>query len=125
MIVFIQRIVHNPRRSQQMGLQMAVSPSRRQFVSPAVSKWQSLSTEDSLLTFSQQGLQMAVSPSRRQFVSPAISKWQSLSTEDSLLIFHPQRSANGSLFQEKTVCSLSHHRVYKWQSLPVEDSLFP
>src|SRR3954465_9294011 len=68
---------------------------------------------------------MAVSPSRRQFVSPAISKWQSLSTEDSLLTFHPQRSANGSLFQQKTVCSLSHHRVDKWQSLPVEDSLLP
>src|SRR3954471_8323515 len=50
---------------------------------------------------------MAVSPSRRQFVSPAISKWQSLSTEDSLLTFHPQKSANGSLFQQKTVCSLS------------------
>src|SRR3954470_18909973 len=85
MVVFIQKIVHDP----------------------------------------QQGQQMAVSPSRRQFVSPAISKWQSLSTEDSLLTFHPQRSANGGLFQQKTVCSLSHHRVDKWQSLPVEDSLLP
>src|SRR3954462_13654269 len=70
MIVFIQRIVHNPRRSQQMGLQMAVSFSRRQF-------------------------------------DPR------------------QKSANGSLFQQETVCSLSSSRVYKWQSLPVEDSLFP
>src|SRR3954469_21615567 len=106
MIVFIQRIVHNPRRSQQMGLQMAVSPSRRQFVSQAVSEWQSLSAEDSLLTFSQQGLQMAVFFSRRQF-DPR------------------QKSANGSLFQQKTVCSFSSSRVYKWQSLPIEDSLFP
>src|SRR4051812_43033936 len=84
---------------------MAVSPSRRQFVSPAVSKWQSLSTEDSLLTFIQR-----------------VDKWQSLPVEDSLF---PQQSANGSLFQQKTVCSLSHHRVDKCQSLPVEDSLFP
>src|SRR3954468_23773786 len=106
MIVFIQRIVHNPRRSQQMGLQMAVSPSKRQFVSPAVSKWQSLSAEDSLLTFSQQGLQMAVFFSRRQF-DPR------------------QKSANGSLFQQKTVYSLSHNRVYKWQSFSAEDSLIP
>src|SRR3954470_23265975 len=83
---------------------MAVSPSRRQFVSPVVSKWQSLSTEDSLLTFSQQDLQMAVSPSRRQFVSPAVSKWQSLSAEDSLLTFY-------------------HNKVSKWQSLSAEDSL--
>src|SRR3954468_24361893 len=60
----------------------------------AVSKWQSLSAEDSLLTFIQQGLkmaisfsrrqfdslarqQMAVSFSRRQFAPQAISKWQS------------------------------------------------
>src|SRR3954462_6235727 len=35
----------------------------------AVSKWQSPSAEDSLLTFIQQGLQMAVSFSRRQFDS--------------------------------------------------------
>src|SRR3954462_9602663 len=120
MIVFIQRIVHNPRRSQQMGLQMAVSFSRRQFVSPAVSNWQSLSAEDSLLTFSQMGLQMAVFFSRRQFVSPAVSKWQSLSAEDGLLTFSQQglqmavffsrrqfdprqKPANGSLFQQKTV----------------------
>src|SRR3954470_959372 len=62
--------------------QMAVSFSRRQFAhfpSPEVSKWQSLSAEDSLLIFSQQGLQMAVSPSRRQFVPLAIGKWQSFS----------------------------------------------
>src|SRR3954467_9607692 len=61
----------------QQGLQMAVSPSRRQFVPLAVSRWQSLSAEDSLLTFIQQGLQMAVSPSKRQFVPLAIGKWQS------------------------------------------------
>src|SRR3954471_817177 len=54
---------------------------------------------------------MAVSPSRRQFVSPAVGKWQSLSTEDSLLTFHPQRSANGSLFQQKTVCSPSNWQM--------------
>src|SRR3954469_17058075 len=90
MIIFIQRIVHNPRRNQQMGLQMAVSFSRRQFVSQAVSKWQSLSAEDSLLAFSQRGPQMAVSFSRRQFVSQAVSKWQSLSAEDSLLTFSQQ-----------------------------------
>src|SRR4051812_35996214 len=83
---------------------MAVSFSRRQFDSLAVSKWQSLSAEDSLLTFIQQGLQMAVSPSRRQFVSPAVSKWQSLSAEDSLLTFY-------------------HTKVRKWQSLSAEDSL--
>src|SRR3954462_5304179 len=53
----------------------------------AVSKWQSLSAEDSLLTLLQQGLQMAVSFSRRQFDSLAVSKWQSLSAEDSLLTF--------------------------------------
>src|SRR4051812_30600588 len=35
------------------------------------------------------------------------------------------KSANGSLFHQKTVCSLSPSSVYKWQSLPVEDSLFP
>src|SRR3954464_3547429 len=51
-----------------------------------------------------------------------VDKWQSLPVEDSLF---PQQSANGSLFQQKTVCSLSHSRVYKWQSLSVEDSLFP
>src|SRR3954469_20412068 len=51
-----------------------------------------------------------------------VDKWQSLPVEDSLF---PQQSANGSLFQQKTVCSLSHHRVDKWQSLPVEDSLLP
>src|SRR3954466_16175068 len=64
----------------QRSQQMAVSFSRRQFAhfpSPEVSKWQSLSAEDSLLTFSQQGLQMAVSPSRTQFVPLAIGKWQS------------------------------------------------
>src|SRR3954471_24164012 len=72
----------------------------------AVSKWQSLSAEDSLLTFSQQGLQMAVFFSRRQF-DPR------------------QKPANGSLFQQNTVCSFSSSRVYKWQSLPIEDSLFP
>src|SRR3954470_18652428 len=89
---------------------MAVSFSRRQFtyffkakitngsllhedglfhlkIPQAVSKWQSLSAKDSLLTFSQQGLQMAVFFSRRQF-DPR------------------QKSANGSLFQQKTVCSL-------------------
>src|SRR3954468_9683574 len=65
----------------------------------AVSKWQSLSAEDSLLTFSQQGLQMAVFFSRRQF-DPR------------------QKSANGSLFQQKTVWSFSSSRVYKWQSFP-------
>src|SRR3954466_15539097 len=97
MIIFIQRIVHNPRRNQQMGLQMAVSFSRRQFVSLAVSKWQSLSAEDSLLTFTANGStngslfqqktvcfpssqQMAVSFSRRQFAH-----------------FHPAGSTNGSL----------------------------
>src|SRR3954462_12391844 len=67
---------------------MAVSPSRRQFVSPAVSKWQSLSAEDSLLTF----------------FHDRVDKWQSLPVEDSLF---PQQSANGSLFHQKTVCSLS------------------
>src|SRR3954467_11800984 len=90
-----------------MGRQMAVSPSRRQFVSPAVSKWQSLSTEYSLLTFIQQGLQMAVSPSRRQFVSPEVSKWQSLSAEDSLL---PKQLANGSLFPRKDSLSIKHSK---------------
>src|SRR3954466_8390781 len=72
----------------QQGRQMAVSPSRRQFVSPAVGKWQSLSAEDSLLTF----------------FHDRVDKWQSLPVEDSLF---PQQSANGSLFQQKTVCSLS------------------
>src|SRR3954463_16207701 len=74
--------------------QMAVSFNRRQFAhfpSPAVSKWQSLSAEDSLLTFSQQGLQMAVSPSRRQFVP--LSDWQ-------MAVFS----------QEKTVCLLNTQR---------------
>src|SRR3954468_3739138 len=127
MVVFIQRIVHNPRQklangslfqqktvcslsfmtgstngslSQQKTVcfpssqQMAVSFNRRQFAhfpSPEVSKWQSLSAEDSLLTFSQQGLQMAVSPSRRQFVP--LSDWQ-------MAVFS----------QEKTVCLLNTQR---------------
>src|SRR3954466_2624963 len=103
MIVFIQRIVHNPRRSQQMGLQMAVSPSKRQFVSPAVSKWQSLSAEDSLLTFSQQGLQMAVFFSRRQFDPRQKSTNGSLFQQKTVCSLPPTGSTNGSLFQQKTV----------------------
>src|SRR3954467_1788734 len=114
MIVFIQRIVHNPRRNQQMGPQMAVSPSRRQFVSPAVSKWQSLSVEDSLLTFSQMGLQMAVF-FRRQFVSPAVSKWQSLSAEDSLLIFIQQGLQMAVSPNRRQFVPLA---IGKWQSFP-------
>src|SRR3954466_7089927 len=55
-------------------------------------------------------------------VSEWVYKWQSLPVEDSLF---SQQSANGSLFQQKTVCSLSHNRVYKWRFPPVEDSLFP
>src|SRR3954463_6209368 len=113
MIVFIQRIVHNPRRNQQMGLQMVVF-FRRQFVSPAVSKWQSLSAEDSLLTFSQQGLQMAVF-FRRQFVSPAVSKWQSLSAEDSLLIFIQQGLQMAVSPNRRQFVPLA---IGKWQSFP-------
>src|SRR3954468_23524729 len=117
MVVFIQRIVHNPRRSRQMGRQMAVSPSRRQFVSPAVSKWQSLSAEDSLLTFyhnkvskwqslsaedslltfSQQNLQMAVSPSRRQFVSPSSQQMAVSFSRRQFAHFLTAGSTNGSL----------------------------
>src|SRR4051812_11026730 len=92
---------------------MAVSFNRRHcahFPSPEVSKWQSLSTEDSLLAFSPQGRQMAVSPSRRQFVSPAISKWQSLSAEDSLLTFIQQGRQMAVFSQEKTVCLLNTQR---------------
>src|SRR3954467_12603153 len=74
-----------------MGLQMAVSPSRRQFVSQAVSKWQSFSAEDSLLIFIQQGLQMAVSPNRRQFVPLAIGKWQSFPKKRQFVYFNNQR----------------------------------
>src|SRR3954470_10118704 len=70
---------------------MAVSFSRRQFDSLAVSKWQSLSAEDSLLTFIQQGLQMAVSPSRRQFVPLAIGKWQSFPKEKTVCLLNTQR----------------------------------
>src|SRR3954465_3127159 len=90
---------------------MAVSPSRRQFVSPAVSKWQSLSAEDSLLTFTANGStngslfqqktvcfpssqQMAVSFSRRQFAH-----------------FLTTGSTNGSLFQQKTVCFPSSQQM--------------
>src|SRR4051812_39875124 len=73
-----------------MGRQMAVSFSRRQFDSPAVSKRQSLSAEDSLLTFYHISQQMAVSFSRRQFAH-----------------FLTTGSTNGSLFQQKTVCSPS------------------
>src|SRR3954464_2749685 len=117
MIVFIQRIVHNPRRSQQMGLQMAVSPSRRQFVSPAVSKWQSLSAKDSLLTFSQQGLQMAVSPNRRQFVPLAIGKWQSFPKKRQFVYLTIKEIDKWQFLQ--TVClflgCLVPHRVDKWQ----------
>src|SRR4051812_5981906 len=68
------------------------------------------------------GQQTAVYFSRTQFVSQAVNKRQSLPVEDSLF---PQQSANGSLFQQKTVCSLSHNRVYKWQSFSAEDSLIP
>src|SRR3954471_23627491 len=105
-----------------MGRQMAVSPSRRQFVSPAVGKWQSLPVEDSLLP---QRLANGSLFQQKTVCSPSsnrVDKWQSLPVEDSLF---PQQSANGSLFQQKTVCSLSRHRVDKWQSLPVEDSLLP
>src|SRR4051812_17918800 len=76
----------------------------------AVSKWQSLSAEDSLLTFLQQGLQMAVSPNRRQFVPLAVSKWQSLSAEDSLLTFLQQGLQMAVFSQEKTVCLLNTQR---------------
>src|SRR3954470_19447733 len=117
MIVFIQRIVHNPRRSQQMGLQMAVSPSRRQFVSPAVSKWQSLSAEDSLLTFSQQGLQMTVSPNRRQFVPLAIGKWQSFPKKRQF-VYQTLKEIDEWQFLQ-TVClfqgCLVPHRVDEWR----------
>src|SRR3954466_3062670 len=94
---------------------MAVSPSRRQFVSPAISEWQSLSAKDSLLTFSQQGLQMAVSPSRRQFVSPAVSKWQSFSAEDSLLIFIQQGLQMAVSPRLRRFVPLA---IGKWQSFP-------
>src|SRR3954466_6398085 len=80
----------------------------------AVSKWQSLSAEDSLLTFSQQGLQMAVSFSRRQFDSLAVSKWQSLSAEDSLLTFSQQGLQMAVSFSRRQFDSLA---VSKWQSL--------
>src|SRR3954470_5579252 len=90
---------------------MAVSPSRRQFVPLAVSKWQSLSAEDSLLTFLQQGLQMAVSPSRRQFVSPAVSKWQSLSAEDSLLAFSQQGLQMAVSFSRRQFDSLASQQM--------------
>src|SRR3954463_1442216 len=94
---------------------MAVSPSRRQFDSLAVSKWQSLSAEDSLLTFSQQGLQMAVSFSRRQFDSLAVSKWQSLSTEDSLLTFIQQGLQMAVSPSRRQFVPLA---IGKWQSFP-------
>src|SRR3954468_12896394 len=100
-----------------MVRQMAVSPSRRQFVPPAVSKWQSLSAEDSLLTFyhkqvskwqslsaedslltfSQQGRQMAVSFSRRQFDSLASQQMAVSFSRRQFAHFHLARSTNGSL----------------------------
>src|SRR3954469_24558828 len=111
MIIFIQRIVHNPRRNQQMGPQMAVSFSRRPFVSQAASKWQPLSAEASLLTFSQQGRQMAVSFSRRQLVSQAVSKWQSLSAEDSLLTFSQQGLQMAVSFSRRQIDSLASQQM--------------
>src|SRR3954471_2137279 len=68
---------------------------------------------------------MAVSFSRRQFahfLTTGSTNGSLFSAKDSLF---PQQSANGSLFQQKTVCSLSHNRVYKWQSFSAEDSLIP
>src|SRR3954469_17677185 len=81
----------------------------------AVSKWQSLSAEDSLLTFSQQGLQMAVSFSRRQFDSLAVSKWQSLSAEDSLLTFIQQGLQMAVSPNRRQFVPLA---IGKWQSFP-------
>src|SRR3954467_14614159 len=69
----------------------------------AVSKWQSLSAEDSLLTFSQQGLQMAVSFSRRQFDPRQKSTNGSLFQQKTVCSLPPTGSTNGSLFQQKTV----------------------
>src|SRR3954470_24100778 len=99
---------------------MAVSFSRRQFtyffkakitngsllredslfhlkIPQAVSKWQSLSAEDSLLTLLQQGLQMAVSFSRRQFDSLASQQMAVSFSRRQFAHFHPARSTNGSL----------------------------
>src|SRR3954471_14081592 len=81
----------------------------------ADSKWQSLSAEDSLLTFSQQGLQMAVSFSRRQFDSLAVSKWQSLSAEDSLLTFSQQGLQMAVFPSRRQFVPLA---IGKWQSFP-------
>src|SRR3954469_4666174 len=100
--------------------QMAVSFSRRQFAhfpSPEVSKWQSLSAEDSLLTFIQQGLQMAVSPSRRQFVPLAIGKWQSFPKKRQFVYLTLKEIDKWQFLQ--TVClfpgCLVPHRVDEWQ----------
>src|SRR3954462_7774652 len=75
-----------------MVRQMAVSPSRRQFVPPAVSKWQSLSSEDSLLTFYHNKVSkwqsLSSEDSLLTFYHNKVSKWQSLSSEDSLLTFY-------------------------------------
>src|SRR4051812_32904020 len=102
MVVFIQKIVHNHQRSRQM----AVFPKEKTvclFDSQAVSKWQSLSAEDSLLTFSQQGLQMAVFFSRRQFDPRQKSTNGSLFQQKTVCSLPPTGSTNGSLFQQKTV----------------------
>src|SRR3954466_15474710 len=77
----------------------------------AVSKWQSLSAEDSLLTFSQQGLQMAVSFSRRQFDSLASQQMAVSFSRRQFAHFHPAGSTNGSLSREKTVCSPSNWQM--------------
>src|SRR3954462_476244 len=128
MMVFIQKIVHDHQQSRQM----TVFPKRKDSLSV---KYPTESVNGSL--FQQQTVHLLLPPKVTNGsllredglfhlkIPQAVSKWQSLSAEDSLLTFHPQRSANGSLFQQKTVCLLSHSRVYKWQSLPVEDSLFP
>src|SRR3954469_17988627 len=83
----------------------------------AVSKWQSFSAEDSLLTFIQQGLQMAVSPSRRQFVPLAISKWQSFPKKRQFVYLTLKEIDKWQFLQ--TVClfpgCLVPHRVDEWQ----------
>src|SRR4051812_29257744 len=57
------------------------------------------------LRISQQGWQMVVSFNRRQFVPLEITNGGFLHEESSLRIPY-FKSANGSLFQQKTVCSL-------------------
>src|SRR3954471_14713072 len=114
MVVFIQRIVHNPRQKSANGSLFqqktvcSLSHSR-------VDKWQSLPVEDSL--FPQQGLQMAVSPSRRQFVPLAIGKWQSFPKKRQF-VYQTLKEIDKWQFLQ-TVClypgCLVPHRVDEWQ----------